>query len=88
MTGASTESVLRDGAYDVTVTGFLHDEELNSPVIIDCELTIPETSYVRRKLMHYYPGIRLNYTSTLHNVKHIISKIMYLLLYYFQLTST
>ncbi|XP_046684861.1 uncharacterized protein LOC124370611 [Homalodisca vitripennis] len=56
MTGASLESVFKDGGYDVTITGFLHDEELNSPVIIDCELSIPETSYVRRKLMHYYPG--------------------------------
>ncbi|XP_054290379.1 uncharacterized protein LOC129005500 isoform X1 [Macrosteles quadrilineatus] len=56
MTSASLESVSHDGVYDVTITGFLHDEELNSPVIVDCELSIPETSYTRRKLMHYYPG--------------------------------
>lgn len=56
MEGVSVETSMHSGEYDIVANGILQEEELNAKTIVDCELRIPDTSYVKRKTLHYYPG--------------------------------
>ncbi|ODM97354.1 hypothetical protein Ocin01_09322, partial [Orchesella cincta] len=62
------DSTWNDGAYDVRVSAVVKDENLELPAIFDCELKIPNTSYINRKNVLYGGPVviveRTNETST------------------------
>ncbi|CAL8110934.1 unnamed protein product [Orchesella dallaii] len=48
------DSTWNDGAYDVRVSAVVQDEDIAElPAIFDCELKIPNTSYINRKSVLY-----------------------------------
>jgi hypothetical protein len=42
--------------YDISATKIFEGRDLQTPTMFDCELRIPETDYVVRKSIVYYPG--------------------------------
>ncbi|KAK6621978.1 hypothetical protein RUM44_001785 [Polyplax serrata] len=51
------EKNFRNGAYDITASAIIEDQNLVTPVIFECELSIPEARYYSKKSSVFYPGI-------------------------------
>ncbi|XP_075227587.1 uncharacterized protein LOC142328028 [Lycorma delicatula] len=54
--GVKVQTTVRSGTFDVSANVLLSDEGLASPTVFSCELKIPNTEYVRKKNIVYYPG--------------------------------
>ena len=50
---------IRDGQYDISASTLLEDSELSAPLVVDCSLWIPHTSYTKHKTVNYHPGLFL-----------------------------
>ncbi|EEB10264.1 conserved hypothetical protein [Pediculus humanus corporis] len=50
------EKYYKNGAYNITASALIEDENLITPVIFECELFIPDAKYHAKKSSVFYPG--------------------------------